>query len=506
MITNRFTAMLSTLLFSLLVTACSDSGETKTPPDAADPVDFSVTSSFNTFDGTTFAASTCSNRAIVIPTGYFAAPDGKSSATGTQEDPLDLQTALSADSPVQAGDTLWLLAGRYKGSYTAEISGTAANPVSVRPMPGKRVIIDTASSEGAGLTVTYSGQWVNYYGLEIASSSTKRRSSENSSGPSDIVTNGGVTVFAANTNIINCIIHDNIGGGISSWRTSPREANSDLYGNIIYNNGWTAEGRGHGHAIYIQNQLGYKKMTANIIFFGFATGIHAYTEGGQIDNFDIEENVWFMTGASDERASQKKDNCLVGGFQPVHNLTLKNNLGYSENSRGTRIGYGDSVTGQDAVFENNYLSENLWIRGHWDSLQISGTSIFRGIRNEYNLTIDAGNNDFRETPPTTGKKIFVQENAYDPRRARVVIYNYDEDANVTVDLSGVLVLGEAYRIHSVFGLFDAPLLSGVYDGSGVSVPMDTVAPPQPNGIDGIEDADNPHRRFGVFVITHGGCV
>ena len=34
------------------------------------------------------------------------------------------------------------------------------------------------------------------------------------------------------------------------------------------------------------------------IFFGFGTGIHAYTEGGSIQGFDISDNVWFHTGAA----------------------------------------------------------------------------------------------------------------------------------------------------------------------------------------------------------------
>lgn len=41
-----------------------------------------------------------------------------------------------------------------------------------------------------------------------------------------------------------------------------------------------------------------------------------------------------------------------------------------------------------------------------------------------------------------------------------------------------------------------------YDGKNVLIPMDSVEPPQPNGLDGIEDADNPHKTFGVFLVTH----
>ena len=42
-----------------------------------------------------------------------------------------------------------------------------------------------------------------------------------------------------------------------------------------------------------------------------------------IENFDIEENTWFLTGASDIRKGMKKYDYLVGGYQPVKNLIIK---------------------------------------------------------------------------------------------------------------------------------------------------------------------------------------
>lgn len=457
---------------------------------------------FNAFDAATFASSSCLILPIEYPSGIFVAVDGKSTASGTQDKPLDLATALSASSPVQPGQTLWIEEGIYTGSFVSELRGTSAQPIKVKPLPGQRVILDGKVSDLATLRIN--GQWTDYYGLEVISSSTKHASTQNSSNPSDLSTNGGPTIFGANTKLINFIVHDNVGGGVSSWSTA---IDSEIYGNIIYNNGWTAPGRGHGHAIYAQNNTGIKKLTDNIIFFGYGTGIHVYTEGGQINNFDVQGNTWFMTGASDPRASQRKDNCLIGGFQPVKNLVMKNNLGFSMNSRGTRIGYGGSVNNENAVLTDNYLVENFWVAGNWADLNVNGTSVFRGVTGSVTDIKNTGAaNDFRTAPPASGKKVFVKANAYDPRRARVVIYNYDESDRVSVDLSSVLKSGEVYRVHSVFGLFNEPLLSGIYDGQEVSIPMDTVRPPQPTGMMGISDTeDDPHKKFAVFIVTHGGC-
>ena len=464
---------------------------------------FEQANAFNSFTNTTFSNSICTNLPIETPVGIFASPTGISSATGTIDDPLDLATALASTSIVQQGETLWLMEGTYRGSFTSNLRGTSLLPISVKPLPGKRAIIDGNNLSGSS-ALSIKGEWTNYYGLEVMSSSTTHVSSETGSNPTDLVTNSGVTVTGPNTKVINFIVHDNVGSGMNSWSNAP---DSELYGNIIYNNGWTGPDRGHGHAIYAQNNTGTKKLTNNIIFFGYGTGIHVYTEGGQMNNFDVQHNTWFMTGASDPRASQKKDNCLIGGFQPVNNLTLKNNLGYSENSRGTRLGYGGNVTSQDAVLADNYLNENFWVAGEWTSLDISNTSVFRGLTGSASSFIanGASGNIVQSTPPGIGNKVFVKANDHDPRRARIVIYNHDDAATVDVDLNTVLKTGEAYRIHSSFALFEAPMTEGVYDGSPVSIPMGTIAPPQPTGSNDVTDEDYPHKKFGVFIVTHGGC-
>ncbi len=309
---------------------------------------------FNSYDSNTFASSTCTPLEIETPVGFFASPDGTPSASGTVEDPLDLTTALGKTSPLVPGDTLWLMEGTYIGSFISYLEGVEGKPIEVKPVPGKHVILETPPrkpGESQKATLFIDTPWANYYGLEVRSTGLDRV--DESQDGSDIDVQGGVSVGAyhnsSNTKIINFIVHDT-SGGLSSFSAS---TDSELYGNIIYNNGWEGR-RGSGHAIYTQNVNGYKKLTNNIIFFGFGTGIHAYVEGSaKLANFDIQDNTWFLTGASDTRSSQKKDNCLVGGFHPVTNLLIKHNLGYSDNGRGTRIGYSGSVTGQSAVIDDN---------------------------------------------------------------------------------------------------------------------------------------------------------
>ena len=90
----------------LFLSACSRSSDAESA-NPKDPTDIHISQkAFNKFDATTFEASTCTNLPLTSPTGIFVSTQGSSSASGTQEDPLDLATALSSASPAQPGDTI----------------------------------------------------------------------------------------------------------------------------------------------------------------------------------------------------------------------------------------------------------------------------------------------------------------------------------------------------------------------------------------------------------------
>jgi len=526
---------LSITLFALLFSACGSSGGGDGAP-AGGSVEKQYTfhsyntNAFNVYTADTFADSVCAEKAVETPIGIFASPTGKTNAAGTENDPLDLQTALENNNKVQAGDTLWLMEGIYKGTFTSELRGTEANPINVKPYPGKYVAIDTTNAP-SGLGISVNGTWTNYYGIEVTSYDGGRVSTvDNSSNPSDITLNGGVGVYGSTNKIINFVSHDN-SSGIDAW--SKRldgfsGIDTETYGSIIYNNGWSAQpadgsyGRGHGHAIYTQNFDGIKKITNNVIFFGFGNGIHAYQtgkveQGGVlrgIENFDIQDNTWFLTGASDIRKGMKKYDCLVGGYQPVKNLIMKNNQGYSDIG-GTILGYSSNYKGvqffnEDALLDSNYLVQYLKLQDNWNAgaIDIQNTSVFHGVSGDQSYLNDLGGNDLASPEPNSGKKVFYVKNAYDSRRGRITIYNYDKDANVGVDLSQIMPVGSSYRVHSVFDLYGPPIVKGVYNGGNVNIPMGTVPPPQPYGLEGAINAsegDDPKELFGVFIITHGGC-
>jgi len=434
--------------------------------------------------------------------GYFVSPEGSDEGDGSIENPISLTKALSNTSLVyQENKILWVCPGVYKGVFVSELSGTEESPFIIKAIPKTRVILDSKTNhEGRADTLRVNGSWTEYHGFEVMDSSTdSRESAERGSSPSDITLNGGVNIFGHDVKVINFVVHDTT-GGFSFWRPA---TDSELYGNIIYNNGWTAPDRGHGHAIYTQNETGTKTLKDNIIFFGYGTGVHAYTEGGAIKGFDVIDNVWFHTGASDPRTSQRKDNCLIGGFQPVERLLIEGNVGWSK-GRGTRIGYGGDINNIDATFRNNYLAESLWIWGNWETIDLIDTQVFGGIGDEDKAKITTMENSVLvNEKPTTGTKIFIKQNEYDANRARVAIFNWEEKDSIDVDLKSVLKTGDNFKINSVFDLFGEPVVKGTFDGNLISIPMGTVAPPQPYGMEGgIEEDDDPKKQFGVFIIIH----
>ena len=112
-------------------------------------------------------------------------------------------------------------------------------------------------------------------------------------------------IGAPGVKLINMIIHDTRGGpGLFAGAV-----NAEAYGCIIYNNGWNAPDRGHGHGLYVQNLNGLMHLSDNIIFNQFGLGIHGYTEGA------VRSSISWWNATS----------CLtMAALQPIPTGTSKN--------------------------------------------------------------------------------------------------------------------------------------------------------------------------------------
>ena len=219
---------------------------------------------------------------------FYVAPNGSSSGNGSISNPWKLATALAHPAAVRPGDTIWLRGGVYSGAFVSTLNGSSAGQITVRQYLGERAVLDRAASASFEPALKVLGNYVNFWGFEMTNSFTDRIIQERGSNPS-ASRPAGVMTYSTNIKLINLIIHDQA-GGMGHWSTT-EDANSEVYGCLVYNNGWLAPDRGHGHGVYAQNQRGYKRISDNIVFNGFNQGLQIYGsgDGSYINNFEITD-------------------------------------------------------------------------------------------------------------------------------------------------------------------------------------------------------------------------
>src|SRR5438094_948403 len=227
--------------------------------------------------------------------GWYAAPNGSSSGDGSSGRPWNLATALSGgNGKVQPGDTVWLRGGTYAGQFRSTLTGTAAAPIVVRQYPGERAIIDGAGSTSD--TFVADGSYSVFWGFEMTNSDPARCCSTSSFFRADMMVS-----HATHVKFINMIVHDG-GPGYYTW--SPY-GDVEIYGAIIYNIGYDGSDRGHGHGMYLKNDVGPLVVRDNILFNSYGYGIHAYTNTGDglLNGIHLEGNVSFNSGTLSAQAT-----------------------------------------------------------------------------------------------------------------------------------------------------------------------------------------------------------
>ncbi len=476
-------------------------------------------------------------RVLPILTGgvaHYVAPNGSPSGDGSISKPWDLTTALNQPSSVKPGDTIWLRNGVYGGgnnNYVSKLNGTSTQPVIVRQYPGERATIN------GGLTIYGSYTW--YWGFEVADISvTSRVTSTAGSWPSNLSFPNGFDVFAPGSKFINLIVHDTR-QGFGLWLPA---TNAEIYGSLIYNNGWQGPDRGHGHGIYTQNQTGTKTIGDNIIFQGFGLGIQCYGSGSAyIQNYVFDGNTIFNSGTLTNSAGHHDYNLLIaGGNGGPQNMKVTNTYTYhtpSDNSGLSALGWQF-----DSQAANLNATNNYWIGGspaigvyNWKGATFTGNtaysqngptfaggnlspSTYSWNSNTYfgadRFLRDSVSNSFTSwksgsgldggsvlTPGRpTGVWTFVRPNKYESGRANITIYDWALASTVQVNVSGILTAGQHYEVHNAQDFYAAPVASGTYSGGTISIPMTglTAAPALGSGVPRQPKPAGP--EFGAFVL------
>lgn len=469
---------------------------------------------------------------------FHVSPDGRAGGTGSASSPWDIVTALKHPAAVLPGDTIWIHGGVYRapagnnltGGFRSNLKGAAGKPIRVRTAPGERAIIDGRDS--AHITaLMINGSWTWYENLEITNSDPNRRAAgDNSNGPGS--RGPGVEIYGANVKFINCVVHD-VGTGIGFWQSA---LDSEVYGAIVYNNGWLAPLRGHGHGIYIQNLDGVKSIRDGVYFNEFGGGIQVYgTDSSYLRNILIKGNTLF-----------NDDFIASGGKGGVWNLLFSENSLY-----GATCSFMDHVNvGKSLRLEKNYFGPVLPGIAKVDHAEIVGNTFLRrsGATLNLNLALAPGGslsdhvfdgNTYQQTPRETrviqvvdnsiksakvltfaqmrqegwekngssfvsdtpqGVKVFLRPNEYDPSRASVTIFNWEKQKTVTVDISGLTIRkGDRYELRNIQNYY-VEKLTGIYNGASIQVPMTGWSIARPIGLEN-PVAPLTFPEFGVFQLT-----
>ncbi|MBN2477137.1 MAG: hypothetical protein JXB62_21190 [Pirellulales bacterium] len=377
---------------------------------------------------------------------WHVATDGKPDGQGTLEAPWDLASALAGKPQITAGDTVWIGEGTYKHpdrrldspGYVVKLVGKEDHPIRVRGEPGGRVTID------GGLSVQPPSTWLRIRDLEILVSENAtmpRRVDEPGSHPQGYGRPwGGLHIHAGEgCKYIHLIIHDNA-QGVSWWRGS---TDSELYGCILYDNGWDAPDRGHGHAVYTQNESGIKTIADCMMTGGCGYTIHAYgSSQAYVDNYLVEGNICYDGGRF-----------LIGGGRPSRHIRVLGNLVYNLD---VQLGYSAPYN------EDCEARGNVVFRG---GLQINN---YRRVIEEGNTVI--GKHD--PPPEHADARVEIRPSRYDPNRAHVAVFNWTRQPTVELPTSPFLNSGDQYTVLRPREFFGEPVAAGTFEGEIIRVPVD----------------------------------
>ncbi len=446
--------------------------------------------------------------------GYYVTTNGTPGGDGSSANPWDLQTALAGGGgSVQPGDTIWLRAGRYAGAFTSALVGTSGAPIIVRQYPGERARIDGVGETRSTLTIDGAYTW--FWGFELYNSSSDRTSQ--AARPDVVYVRNG-----SNIKLVHLVVHD---GGIAIY-TEPTAVSPEIYGCLLYNNGWQTATRGSGHAVYVKTDATPRLVRDNVIFNQFGFGVHAYSDlgSGGLHNIRVVGNVSFNNGAIAAAGTNTSNaNILVGGQEPVDSALLTDNMTYRNPSSpqvNVRVGY-PAVPGGSVTVRKNYfvggtpiVSFESWGTAAVDSNTMAGgaTTVFltdtslggyawganQYLRDstaaawryqgtlytlpDWRTATGLGATDQATSTLPSQPQVFLRPSVYEPGRATIVVYNWPGQSAVSVNVSGVLSAGDVYEVRNAQAWFaPTPVLSGTYGGGSLTLPLAGVAPPAPIG-------------------------
>ncbi|MEO8082926.1 MAG: hypothetical protein ABI780_03830, partial [Ardenticatenales bacterium] len=438
---------------------------------------------------------------------HYVSPAASGAGDGSIDAPWTLQQALGQPAALKAGDVVWLRGGTYTGLFAADPSlgrisfscgthGTADAPIVFRAYRDERATIDGAGNEIALFVQNCSFTW--FWGLEVMSSAPVRTPSRSF-----------IYVTAPNVRFINMILHD-LADGIDLWTAA---TDAELYGSIIYHNGWDQPDGGHGHGIYTQNKMpSVKKIEDNIFFGQYGYNVKVWSTNQYIDNYDLEGNIAFNGGSLSENASRKFNFFVVGNNPkaPARNVVVRRNYTYAGRTTTTPAcnAFGPNYGVVDMRLEDNYLLGQFRVGGPYTNTTVTGNTILGGtvlpfITGPGFAMADYPDNVYAQDVPTDGLDYFVQPNRYEPGRANIAIYNWGGADSVDIRVTDLgLAPGDRYALINAMDYFNDIITRTYSGGDTISVPMTGHTFAQ--AIGSTKEPVSQFPLFGAFVIRRVG--
>lgn len=499
---------------------------------------------------------------------FYAAPNGSATGNGSMANPWDLKTALSQSaSVVTPGSTIWLRGGTYTiptsmRGFISSIKGSEQNPVRVASFPGEWAIIDGNLSHSTYKNesiLRINGDHVWFMNFEMTNTETGNRKIDISGSNPNIRRGTAINDFGVGTKIINLIIHD-AGQGIGAWSAG---MNNEYYGNIIYNNGWDAPDRTHGHGIYVQNNNGTKLMENNMFFNQFEMNAQSGgTSAASVRNLTWKGNTFFngdmaWRGPNIEnlrvignylyknvlkvgveisptyKNAEVRDNFAMSGvqlFEFSDHVIFQNNTVWNHDPQGKNLVIGHSTAKIGAKFSidnnayfksymgypywhfkiNYYGIRNVFLKKHigsfaFDKTSGSQTTTFNYTKRSWTDSFPFDKASTYTDAAPTGSNVFLQPNRYDAKRANVIIYNWDRANTVSINPGAVLSPGDTYQLRNAQDYF-GDVITGTYSGGNLQVAMTGRNRAKPIGYDQTTGwyhdplQQNTFPVFGAFVL------
>jgi hypothetical protein len=341
---------------------------------------------------------------------------------------------------------------------------------------------------------------------------------------------GALNLTGPHLKLVNLVNHD----GGTLFGAFEEAAYGEIYGSIGFFPGWKGPDRDHGPAIYTHNSQGMS-FVDNILLFGYShlLGLRGGS-GGVVNHYLFEGNVFInekqnilaMPTAPLNRSASFLRNYVItppeetGDPNWICGLMANCDCGPSDSPGNCNRSCSPAtpIICQDWSFIENYVVGRAAPLHLGDSLLSNAyNTVIRGnvffnktginYRNKDNACLLQGqcqwpdNQHFSfDSSPPSGVQVFVRKNRYDPSRAHIVVFNWDKQSVVSVDLSTAgLEMGEAYEVRDAQHYFGPPVAVGVYDGAPVTLRMQGLTIAEPVGLpEGKWKHTDEH--FGVFVV------